>query len=354
MADALQIVENLDLRPYHTFGLSVKARYFCQVTHEDGIRQALKWAQDQGLPYLILGGGSNMLPTEDFPGLVIAIRSEGIAVRKKEADNIWIQVAAGENWHHFVQYCLAQGWYGIENLSLIPGSCGAAPMQNIGAYGVEIKDVFDHLEALVETSPGQWQQQRFDNAACQFGYRESVFKHELKGKAVITSVCFRLSLTPQTKLQYGDIQKVLVEKGITHPSPLDLSEAVIHIRQSKLPDPNQIGNAGSFFKNPEIPKSTYQALLSQYPDLPGYPVANPTAIKVPAGWLIERAGWKGHKRPGHTPPTHGVHERQALVLVNYGGATGQQIWQLALDVQASVLQQFGIRLEPEVNRVGRA
>jgi UDP-N-acetylmuramate dehydrogenase len=275
-----------------------------------------------------------------FDGLVIKIDIKGIAVLEETDQSVLLEVGAGEVWHDLVVHTIEKGYSGLENLSLIPGTVGAAPMQNIGAYGVEIKETFDSLEALHLESG---ESRRFTNAECRFGYRESVFKHELKGQYIITSVRFRLSKMPVFHTSYGAIQDTLREMGVGELSVKAVSEAVCRIRRSKLPDPAQIGNAGSFFKNPEIPKAQYDALKAQYPDMPGY-ITSQDLVKVPAGWLIEQCGWKG-KIVGDT----GVHKLQALVLVNYGNAKGREIKALAEQVQQSVQERFGIRLTPEVN-----
>lgn len=334
------IQENVSLRLYNTFGFDVKARYFAAISTTDELQQILidpRWA---ATPKWIMGGGSNVLLTRDVDALVLRIKIEGIELVREDDQQLWLRAGAGESWHRFVLHCVENGYGGVENLSLIPGTVGAAPMQNIGAYGVEIKDVFEVLEA-VEIATGKLR--TFDSAACRFGYRESVFKRELKGQYIIASVTFRLQKQPIFNVSYGDIQKTLDEKGIREPSLRAVSDAVIGIRQSKLPDPAQIGNAGSFFKNPEISKPQFDALKSEFPALPGYPVGG-SAVKVPAGWLIEQAGWKGH-RAGAV----GVHDRQALVLVHHGEGTGQQIRELAEKVIASVEEKFGIQLTPEVN-----
>lgn len=338
----MEIKENVSLRPYNTFGFEAKARYFIAITSVGQLQKLLldpRWATT---PKWILGGGSNVLLTQDVNALVIRMEIKGIETVQEDDNQVVLRVGAGENWHSFVQYCVEKGYGGVENLSLIPGTVGAAPMQNIGAYGVEIKDIFEELEA-VETTTGILR--TFDAATCAFGYRESVFKTTLKNQYIIASVSFRLQKKPVYNVSYGDIQKTLIEMGISELSVQAISEAVIKIRQSKLPDPAQIGNAGSFFKNPEIPKAHFEVLKTSFPTLPGYPIGD-AMVKVPAGWLIEQAGWKGH-RAGNV----GVHDRQALVLVHHGGGTGQQIKELAEEVQASVADKFGIRLTPEVNFV---
>ncbi len=336
----MAIQENISLRPYNTFGFNVQARYFIAVTFVSQLQNLLRDPHWKEIPKWVLGGGSNVLFTQDVDALVIQMAIKGIEVVREDAQYTWLQVGAGENWHQFVLYCVENGHAGVENLSLIPGTVGAAPMQNIGAYGVEIKDVFEELEA-VEIATGDLR--TFDSPACAFGYRESVFKRNLKDLYIITSVTFRLQKVPTFQVTYGDIQKTLEAMNVESLSLRAVSDAVIQIRRSKLPDPAQIGNAGSFFKNPEIPRFQFEELKVQYPTLPGYPISD-EGVKVPAGWLIEQAGWKGH-REGPV----GVHDRQALVLVHYGAGTGQQIKDLAAQVQASVEDKFGIKLSPEVN-----
>jgi UDP-N-acetylmuramate dehydrogenase len=289
-----------------------------------------------------LGGGSNILFTRDIDALVIKIAIKGIDLIREDEDFVWLHAGAGEKWHDFVMYCVANDYAGVENLSLIPGTIGAAPMQNIGAYGVEIKDVVETVEAIsVETA----EMRTFSNEECLFGYRESIFKHALKGKLIITGVLFRLNKKPVYHIEYGDIRKTLTEMNVETPSIKAISEAVISIRESKLPDPAKIGNAGSFFKNPEIPAEQFDKLKSDFPNVPGYHTM-PGFVKVPAGWLIEQAGWKGY-REGDI----GVHARQALVLVNYGGGSGAEIKALSEKIQQSVQEKFGVSLNAEVNFV---
>jgi UDP-N-acetylmuramate dehydrogenase len=336
----MAIQENISLRPYNTFGFDVRARYFVSVTSVGQLQRLLRDPRWEKVPKWVLGGGSNVLFTQNIDALVIQMAIRGIEVVREDDQHTWLRVGAGENWHQFVLYCVEKGHAGVENLSLIPGTVGAAPMQNIGAYGVEIKDVFEELEA-VEMATGDFE--TFDGPTCAFGYRESVFKRKLKDRYIITSVTFCLQKTPTFHVTYGDIQKTLDAMNVQKLSLRAISDAVIHIRQSKLPDPAQIGNSGSFFKNPEIPMSHFESLKTQYPTLPGYPLEG-EVVKVPAGWLIEQAGWKGY-REGAV----GVHDRQALVLVHYGLGTGQQIKDLADKIQASVEAKFGIKLSPEVN-----
>ena len=335
----MKIQENISLKPFTTFGIDKKAKFFTTVETLDELKAALLAAKEKQLPVFILGGGSNILLTRDIEGLVIKLEIKGINLVKEEGDQLWVEVGAGEMWHELVLQSIAEDWAGLENLSLIPGTVGASPMQNIGAYGVEIKDVFDSLQAMHRET---LEMQSFDAEACRFGYRESVFKQTFKDQFVITSVTFRLSKTPNFHLEYGAIREVLAANGIDQPSIRAISDAVIQIRKSKLPDPKEIGNAGSFFKNPTIPNAQFDALKASYPSIPGYPSAE--GVKVAAGWLIEQAGWKG-KRIGEV----GVHAKQALVLVNYGGGTGEEIKKLSEQIQASVYDKFGVQLQAEVN-----
>ena len=335
----MNIQESISLKPFTTFGIDQKAKYFTRVGTLSELKAALLAAKEKQLPVFILGGGSNILLTRDIDALVIKLEIKGINLVKEEGDQIFVEVGAGEMWHELVLHSIAQDWAGLENLSLIPGTVGASPMQNIGAYGVEIKDVFDSLQAMHRET---LEMHSFDAEACQFGYRESVFKQTLKDQYVITSVTFRLSKTPKFHLEYGAIREVLAANGIEQPSIRAISDAVIQIRQSKLPDPKEIGNAGSFFKNPTISNTQFEALKAAYPSIPGYPSAE--GVKVAAGWLIEQAGWKG-KRVGDV----GVHTKQALVLVNYGGGSGKELKNLSEQIQASVFEKFGIHLQPEVN-----
>lgn len=339
----MQIIENKSLKEYNTFHLEANARYFVEVTSTEELSEILSDSQWKNTPKLVLGGGSNVLFTQEINALVIRIAIKGKEVIQEDSETIDLKVGAGETWHEFVLYCVESGFAGIENLSLIPGTVGAAPMQNIGAYGVEIKEVFEELESI-EIETGKIR--RFTKEECKFGYRESIFKNTVKDKYIITSVTFRLNKTPEFKITYGDIQKTLEANGVKEVSIQQISNAVIQIRKSKLPDPAVLGNAGSFFKNPEIPTTDYEKLKMKFPEMPGYPTASPDLTKVPAGWLIEKAGWKGY-RDGQA----GVHAKQALVLVNYGGATGNQIKELAKRVQDSVWQNFSIRLSTEVNLI---
>ena len=327
------------LQPFNTFGIEAAAAAFYEFQTVEGLIEALA-QREKEQELLILGGGSNVLLTRDFPGLVLRNGLKGIEVLEEDSDHIWVKSMAGENWHSFVMHSIAQGWAGIENMSLIPGTMGAAPMQNIGAYGVEIKQVFESLEAI-EISSGELH--RFDNAACEFGYRESIFKKAAKGRYVIVSVTLKLNKTPEFNTSYGAIQDTLKEMGVEELSLRAVSDAVIKIRQSKLPDPAEIGNAGSFFKNPSIDKLDYEGLRVEFHSIPGYKQPE-DKVKVPAAWLIDQAGWKGK-----TFGKIGVHKNQPLVLVNYGGGQGADIRDLAMKVRESVVQKFGVELTPEVN-----
>ena len=331
------MLTNIDLKEFTTFGVSANASHFATFSSEEEARHLTKNNTEE---LLILGGGSNLLFTQGFQGLVLKNEIKGISLVEKNETSVVVKVGAGEVWHDFVLYTIDNGYYGIENMSLIPGSVGASPMQNIGAYGIEIKDVFEKLEAL-EISTGEIH--TFSLEECAFGYRESVFKRALKGKYIITQVYFRLSLNEKISTHYGAIESELAEKGITSPTSRDVSNAVIAIRSSKLPNPKELGNAGSFFKNPVVPKEVFEKIKTNYPTAPSYPIDEKT-VKVPAGWLIETAGWKG-KQVGAC----GVHKNQALVLVNYGNATGNEIYALSTAIIDDVSQKFGITLEREVN-----
>ncbi len=332
--------ENFSLKPYNTFGIDVKTRYFATFENVKELQQLLKDPEIGHAEKLILGGGSNVLFTQDFSGAVLKNNIKGISIIDQNDDFAWVKAGSGEVWHEMVLFCIEHGLAGVENLSLIPGTVGAAPLQNIGAYGVELKDVFANLEAVnVETG----NLETFEKEACEFGYRESYFKKAGKGKYIIVSVTLKLRKKPEFNTSYGDIQKTLAAMEITDLNIKAISEAVCAIRKSKLPDPAVIGNAGSFFKNPEVEKPVFEKLKQQFPEMPGY-VISETKVKVPAGWLIEHLGWKGKQLDNY-----GVHKNQALVLVNYGGAEGNKIKQLAHDIIASVKERFGIELTPEVN-----
>lgn len=330
---------NVSLKPYNTFGIDVQAKFFTEIKHVADIDVLRKQAVFNQ-PKLILSGGSNILFTKHFDGLVIKNSIKGMGIIKETETDIFVKVNAGENWHDFVLVCVENNWGGVENLSLIPGQVGTSPMQNIGAYGVEIKDVFHSLEAYHIKNA---QIDTFTHSQCEFGYRESVFKKALKGEYIITSVIFKLSKKPNVNVSYGAIEAVLEERKITSPSIKDVSDAVISIRESKLPNPKEIGNAGSFFKNPVIAKTHFETLQKEYTNIVSYPISE-TEVKVPAGWLIENAGWKGK-----TFGNYGVHKNQALVLVNYKDAKGNDIYKLAQDIQADIFGKFEIDLEMEVN-----
>ncbi len=333
------ILENVSLKSYNSFSIDAKARYFCEINHVEQLKELLSNHCWKKIPKLILGEGSNILLTQDFDGLVLKNRINGIEKIKEDSDHVWVTAGAGENWHHFVMYCIENGYGGVENLSLIPGTVGAAPMQNIGAYGVEINQVFDSLTALnIENTKTQV----FLHQECQFGYRESIFKNRIKNQFIITDVTFRLSKKPHFHIEYGALKQLLSGR----PEELNIkviSDAVIQIRTQKLPDPKVIGNAGSFFKNPIVPSVYFEKLRQQFPEIPHFPV-DTVYYKVPAAWLIEQCQWKGY-RQGDI----GVHQHHALVLVNYGQGKGKDLYQLALEIQRSVLEKFSIEILPEVN-----
>ena len=331
------IQTNKNLKEYNTFGISVKAEMFAVFSSIEELKQILSFRNDKKL--LVLGGGSNLLLTKDFDGLVIKNEIKRFEVIEETVSEVIVESGAGENWHEFVLNCIDKGFGGIENLSLIPGSVGASPMQNIGAYGVEIKDVFESLSAF-HIASGEIHY--FDKTKCEFGYRESIFKNKVKGEYIILTVTFRLTKNPTINSSYGAINEQLKVMGIQIPTIKELSAAVIAIRQSKLPDPKIIGNAGSFFKNPTVEITLLEQIQKNYPDIPNYPAEN--RRKLAAGWLIEKAGWKGR-----TFDNYGVHKLQALVLVNYGNCTGQEIFDLSSQIIQDVFEKFGVLLEREVN-----
>ncbi|MGX7668187.1 UDP-N-acetylmuramate dehydrogenase [Flavobacterium pedocola] len=335
----MQIQHNFSLKNYNTFGIEAKAKSFVDVSNTEELAQILKEHQNEKL--FILGGGSNMLLTQDIEALVIHVNLKGKRILKEDDDYVWVEGNAGENWHEFVLWNIQQDFGGIENMSLIPGNVGTTPIQNIGAYGAEIKDTFVSCEAMrIDTQ----EIVTFNNEECKFGYRESIFKNEAKNEFVITSVVYKLTKrNHKINTSYGAIDGELAKHGITNPSIKEVSDAVIAIRQSKLPDPKELGNSGSFFKNPIVAKEVYEKAHAIYTDMPHYNVGE-NEVKVPAGWLIEQAGFKG-KRFGDA----GVHTLQALVLVNYGNATGQEIFNLSKEIQKTVLEKFGIAIEAEVN-----
>jgi UDP-N-acetylmuramate dehydrogenase len=338
----MTISENISLRPYNTFHVHAMARYFAQFTNADELMALLEVvnAKRNAPDTLVLGGGSNLLLTRDFDGYVLKNEITGIEKVKEDADHVYVKAGAGENWHRFVQYCIENELAGVENLSLIPGNVGASPMQNIGAYGVEIKEVFHDLEALHLQEGGI---HTFTLNDCHFGYRESVFKNKYKGQYAILSVTFRLNKRPSFNTSYGAIEQELEKMGVQELSVAAISQAVINIRSSKLPDPNVIGNAGSFFKNPVVPGAHFQSLKDKYPSIVGYKVGD-GMVKLAAGWLIEQSGWKGIRKGDA-----GCHAKQALVLVNYGEATGKEIYDFSEEILESVEEKFKVRLEREVN-----
>lgn len=333
----MNIQQNISLKNYNTFGIDVTAKRFISVDSVYQLQQFLKTEKD----IFLISGGSNMLLTKDIEKLVVHIDIKGISIDKEDEDFVYLTVNAGENWHEFVLFCVDNNYGGIENLSLIPGNVGTCPIQNIGAYGVEVKDTITKVEAIEIESQ---KLVSFSNAECNFGYRNSIFKNEVKGNYVISAVSFKLTKkNHQLNTSYGAIETELGSKNIKNPSLKNISDAVIAIRKSKLPDPKEIGNSGSFFKNPVVSEKLFLELQKEYPNIPSYRVTK-TEVKIPAGWLIEKAGFKG-KRFGN----YGVHEKQALVLVNYGNATGVEIYQLAKKIQQTILKQFRISLEIEVN-----
>ena len=337
---SLHIRPRVSLKPFNSFGVDVQARLFAEAHSDADVREALAYAAEHDVPLLVIGGGSNLLLTADIQSLVLRMATRGIRVLSDDGRQVVIEAEAGEPWHPFVQSTLAQGLSGLENLSLIPGTVGAAPMQNIGAYGVEIKDVFAGLTAL-DRQTGELRD--FSLAECNFAYRDSVFKQE-PGRWLILRVRFTLNRTEHLHLEYGPVRQRLTEQGIDHPTATDVSQAICSIRSEKLPDPAVLGNAGSFFKNPLVPAALVTRLKSEYPDLVAY--AQPDGqMKLAAGWLIERAGWKGFREADA-----GVHKLQALVLVNYGDATGLQLLALAQRIQKDILERFHVELEMEPNR----
>ena len=332
-----EISFNQSLLPYNTFGVEAKAKAFIEISGVDELQLILKKNE---MPLFVLGGGSNLLLTGDLDALVLKNNIKGKTIIEENNEFAIIEAGAGENWHELVLWTLENNLFGLENLSLIPGLVGAAPIQNIGAYGVELKDVFLKLEAInIETGDAA----SFSKKECDFGYRESVFKKALKGKYCISKVYLKLSKIPKVNISYGAIEDTLHKMGILKPTPRDVSNAVIEIRSSKLPDPKVLNNSGSFFKNPEIDRTTFENLQNKHPNIVFYSLPD-NRVKIPAGWLIEQCGWKG-KQIGNV----GCHAKQALVLINYGGASGQELLDHAKRVTNSVKEKFGITLTPEVN-----
>lgn len=335
----MEILNDFSLKNYNTFGIEAKAKQFVAVHTVAELKTVLEQNQDE--KKFILGGGSNMLLTKDIDALVIHIDLKGKKIVKEDDDFVWIESQAGENWHEFVLWTIGQNFGGLENMSLIPGNVGTTPVQNIGAYGTEIKDTFVSCEAMNIASQ---EMKTFTNAECHFGYRESVFKNEVKDKYIITSVIYKLTKrNHKINTSYGDIQAELAKNNITDPGLKEVSNAVIAIRKSKLPDPVELGNSGSFFKNPILLKTDFESIHQKFPEMRFFDISE-TEVKVPAGWLIEQSGLKG-KRFGDA----GIHKNQALVLVNYGGATGQEILAVSKTVQDTVFNTFGIHIEAEVN-----
>ncbi len=334
---------NINLQPYNSFGFDAVAKQFAEINAVSDLQTLIKSGALPRQKTLILSGGNNILfQNEVFDGLVIYINTKGIEIIKEGGNEVVVRAQAGEDWPDFVRFCVGKGWHGVENLAHIPGKVGAAPVQNIGAYGMELKDSFAQCEAM-DLVTGETKV--FTKEECRFGYRESVFKGELKGRYVITSVDFLLKKDAPLNLEYGNIKAYLEENGIPRPTLQQLHDVICTIRDAKLPDVKQIGSAGSFFKNPVIERAQFETLLKEYPTMPHYDEPN-GKVKVPAGWLIEQAGWKGW-RDEHV----GVYDKQALVLVHYGGGKGQDIVQLAHRIQESVEEKFGIRISPEVNFV---
>ncbi|TAF32504.1 MAG: UDP-N-acetylmuramate dehydrogenase [Cytophagales bacterium] len=334
------ISQDIDIKPFNTFGISVKARQYLPIYELQDLRLI-----EQNQPIFVLGGGSNVLFSQDYEGLLVHVKLSGIEKLEETSEEVLLRVAAGENWHQLVLYTLANNWGGLENLALIPGTAGAAPIQNIGAYGAELSETFMYLDFYEFASR---QVKRLTKAACQFGYRDSIFKNELKNKGIITAIYLNLKKQPHTlKLGYGAIKEALEKQGSTDKTTIQqVAKAVISIRQSKLPDPQKIGNCGSFFKNPEVPVQQYDTLKKQFPNLAAFSTSSPMSMKLAAGWLIEQCGWKG-KKIGQA----GVYEHQALVLVNHGNASAAELMALAKQIQHDVYQKFAVHIVPEVNVV---
>ena len=336
----MDIIKNKSLKSYNTFGIDCNSSFFARINTLKDLEELYQHPLFKSQKKLILGGGSNILFTSNYEGLVIKNEIKGIEIKKETNDVVEVQIGAGVNWHEFVTYAVNNKWGGVENMSLIPGNCGTAPMQNIGAYGVEIKDTFISLNAYeIETG----ETVSFDRKKCDFGYRESVFKNDLKDQYIILDITLRLQKKPILNTKYGDINKTLTKNNISKPTIKDVSNAVIEIRTSKLPNPKEIGNAGSFFKNPIIQQDQFKELKTKFPEIVSYPV-NENQVKLAAGWLIEKAGWKG-KDFGD----FGVHKKQSLVLVNYNNASGKEIFDLSQDILEDVYQKFQVKLEREVN-----
>lgn len=337
----LNIEENINLGPYTTLKIPALAKYFVVIENENEIQEAIALANTKNLPLFILGGGSNLLFSKDLQVIVLKNELKGIKIVKETDEQVHLEAASGESWSAVVHYAVSNNWGGIENLFYVPGTVGAAPVQNIGAYGVELKDVFESLRAM-DLKSGEIKTFSVDD--CHFGYRDSVFKNEAKNRYFILSITLRLTKKPELKLDYGDIKAKLEEKNIKEPSVKEVAEIIREIRDSKLPNPAVLANAGSFFKNPEVSKAFFNKLQLEYPEIKYFPGSKEGLIKIPAGWLIEQAGFKG-ERFGNV----GMYEKQALILVNYGGASAQEVLDHTNRVQTGVEQKFGIKIEPEVN-----
>jgi UDP-N-acetylmuramate dehydrogenase len=336
----MNLLQNISLKPFNTFGIDVSSLFFSAFSNIQELTEVLEFSEKRKLNCLTIGGGSNLLFTKDYDGIILKNELDGIQLVSENDDYYFVKAAAGVVWHNFVLHCIENNYGGVENLSLIPGSVGASPLQNIGAYGVELKDIFFELEAFNITTKTI---EKFSLNDCNFGYRESVFKQQLKGKYIIVSVTFKLTKQPVFNTKYGAIEQELEKMGCTELSIKNISNAVINIRSSKLPNPKEIGNAGSFFKNPVIDAEIYVKLVYLHPNIPIYP-ASDNKYKLAAGWLIEQCGWKGYRKQDA-----GCHSKQALVLVNYANASGKEIYDLSSEIVASVQQKFGVDLEREVN-----
>lgn len=336
----MKIQKNISLKPLHTLSTDAYASYFIRISEVNEIRAVLNEWPFSSNKVLWLGGGSNVLFTEDFDGVVVQLGLKGINKEAEDGEYVWVKAQAGMNWDEFVKYTISKGWGGLENLSMIPGNVGTSPVQNIGAYGRELKDVFDHLLAY---DLEEHKIVRFNKVDCQFGYRDSIFNRKYKNRMIILSVVFRLMKKPVIKISYGGLSREIEKMNINHPGIDDVSRAVRKIRSEKLPDPGELGNAGSFFKNPVVDADTHKSLKSRFPKMVTFPLKD-NQFKIAAGWMIDHLGWRGY-REGDT----GVHDKQALVLVNYGNASGMDIYQLSKKIQESVKEAFGINLQPEVN-----
>lgn len=336
----LNLKHNISLKPYNTFGIEANASDFIEISNQEELEELIKSGILADKRHLILGGGSNLLFTRDFNGVCILLRNKGISVVGEEGDLVFVRAEAGENWHDFVKWCIKNGFAGVENLSLIPGNVGSSPVQNIGAYGVELKEILFSC-GIFNLEQCEWQM--LSNDDCRFGYRSSIFKEKLRIKAIVWSVTFVLSRRAEINIEYGAIREELNLMGIKSPGIADVSAAVCNIRLRKLPDPELVGNAGSFFKNPSVEDAKMDQLLKDFPEIVSYK-NDDGSYKLAAGWMIERCGWKGYRKGDA-----GVHPKQALVLVNYGKASGREILELAQEIKRSVLDEFGVELEMEVN-----